>query len=785
MPLLPGKKNIGHNIEEMEAHGHPRDQSIAAALNTARQHREHGGLNLLKIPHVKPKKLKAPHAFAHTKHHTGPIHSSVAGRTDHLPIHVPSGSYVIPADIVSGMGEGNTIAGFKHMRRMFGGMPRGGGEQPYNHEGGPYGMATGGAVTASDNPKRIHINATGPGGVTGINLPKHMWLGKTKDGKHTPGLKDINEARAKVYGAENRDPLNVGQVERIHKETLDQHFQKPIDQQMADEQSALGRLRAAKHIGAKSNTLDKSEKTDTVKFEKDKYEPWTSKGIAGHALYVSGHGPAAKFHVLNTCPGQTEGCSGGIKNGVVDTRRGTCFAPNAESQYVNAAVRRAAHEQAKFDPAMTKDWILAHTGSLREAAGKADKKGSKVLFRPNVVDESDRSSRHAIKGLNAQRKESDLPMIIGNSYGKTDELHDPENGWYVTHSNVGPKTKNGASIAENIGRDKQRIQRTVHAATASGRDYTNEEGHLTPPKNSYMVTDVHRYSPLDKEMQKSITHAKYWSAGRDANSLSDAEKAQGQEGHYDGDGNHTTPDQAHFGHSTVNGRRYDYQKQHILHPRMVKVGTNDDGSPHKIPTDSRFKDNDYLPKSRFMTPNGKQAGAILMTTPTESTSNLGHQSAFTHHVDAASISHAKQNRGEYEIDNPHAQEASMGKEYVPPQPLTFTRPKKRASGGSVNDDDEDGDDDYSLGLPEQCGGAQRHHAHPEGRETYADGGATDGEDAGVPIVAAGGEYVLHPDQVRDVGGGDLDTGHAVLDEFVKTDAQEFDWYIAETTGAKT
>ena len=77
-----------------------------------------------------------------------------------------------------------------------------------------------------------------------------------------------------------------------------------------------------------------------------------------------------------------------------------------------------------------------------------------------------------------------------------------------------------------------------------------------------------------------------------------------------------------------------------------------------------------------------------------------------------------------------------------------------------------------------------HHEDYE-RDEYADGGSTDGDDAGVPIVAAGGEYVLHPDQVRDVGGGDLDTGHAVLDEFVKTDAQEFDWYIAETTGAKT
>lgn len=28
-------------------------------------------------------------------------------------MHVPSGSYVIPADIVSSMGEGNTMAGFK------------------------------------------------------------------------------------------------------------------------------------------------------------------------------------------------------------------------------------------------------------------------------------------------------------------------------------------------------------------------------------------------------------------------------------------------------------------------------------------------------------------------------------------------------------------------------------------------------------------------------------------------------------------------------------------------
>ena len=35
MPLLKGKANIGHNVEEMEKSGHPRKQAVAAALHTA------------------------------------------------------------------------------------------------------------------------------------------------------------------------------------------------------------------------------------------------------------------------------------------------------------------------------------------------------------------------------------------------------------------------------------------------------------------------------------------------------------------------------------------------------------------------------------------------------------------------------------------------------------------------------------------------------------------------------------------------------------------------------
>lgn len=73
--------------------------------------------------------------------HEGPIHSPVAGRTDHLPMHVASGSYVIPADIISAMGEGNTMAGFKQMRRMFTGTPYKASGTPYTGGSDMYGQA--------------------------------------------------------------------------------------------------------------------------------------------------------------------------------------------------------------------------------------------------------------------------------------------------------------------------------------------------------------------------------------------------------------------------------------------------------------------------------------------------------------------------------------------------------------------------------------------------------------------------------------------------------------------
>ncbi len=511
-------------------------------------------------------------------------------------------------------------------------------------------------------------------GATSINVPKHMW----EDGKSHEGMKTRNKARAEVYGAEHRAPLSIPEVERTHKDTLDEHFKQTKDEQIKREKEAVARLKKAKHLPS-GKTTSESDKLDSIKYEHDEHgKPFNAsacKHVAGHAVYTSGHGEHEKHHILNTCPGQTKGCGGGVgEDGRADVRKGACFAHNAETQYAHAAVARATNTQAMHDPAMSKDWVLAHTHSIRKDAEKSDKNGQRHVVRPNTLAENDKSTRHVQKHLNKQRKSEGKDSILSYQYSKGNALHDPENGHHVTYSNTGPKVKGGATIAENAHRDSSRVRQTVTSTDSNGKKIKNDDGKEVPAKHSYIVHNLRRGSEDEAEFAKHVKTGRYWGKGVPEHEQSESEKNLPSEGHYDGNGKDTTPDKAHHGHMKVNGTLYKYHNQHVLHGlhRTVKV------NGHDTPSDARFMDDHYLPKKadRFKSEHGEH-GALISTSPTLSTNlEKTEKSEFTHDVKGVAEK-AKHNGGIWDIDHPHDQESAKGKNYVPAQSVDISGLKKK------------------------------------------------------------------------------------------------------------
>lgn len=192
MPLIKSgsKEAIGKNISEMVHAGHPQNQAVAAALRNAREYSDgfaSGGSPPL-----------GEHMAARQIFREGFLHSSVPGRTDKLPITVGGGAYVLPADHIAALGQGNSLAGANQVNKTF--------------KMGPYGTTP--TPLRGTGVKAPHLNLT-------PKAPKIARGGEVGHDKPTP----IVAAGGEMVIPPDKIIARFGNLEHGHK-TLDNWVKK-------------------------------------------------------------------------------------------------------------------------------------------------------------------------------------------------------------------------------------------------------------------------------------------------------------------------------------------------------------------------------------------------------------------------------------------------------------------------------------------------------------------------------------------------------------------------------
>lgn len=120
MPLIhsksPGafKTNVSTLMHDVgkSPHVQSRKQALAIAYSTARR----AGAKMASGGITPP---MGAHLAQRQAFHEGFLHSNVPGRADKLPISVSGGAYVLPADHVAALGQGNSLAGANIVNKMF------------------------------------------------------------------------------------------------------------------------------------------------------------------------------------------------------------------------------------------------------------------------------------------------------------------------------------------------------------------------------------------------------------------------------------------------------------------------------------------------------------------------------------------------------------------------------------------------------------------------------------------------------------------------------------------
>lgn len=134
----------------------------------------------------------------------GPLLDTGPGRTDTIPISVPPGSFVIPADVVSGLpsAQGNSLAGHVALNKLFGALPLVPDKAPYG----------------ADAPKLSRAST-----IPGLGTEKHAMrveLDKSKGGKvphdHGEPIEIMAAGGEHVVPPEIVKRIGLGNLDRGH-----------------------------------------------------------------------------------------------------------------------------------------------------------------------------------------------------------------------------------------------------------------------------------------------------------------------------------------------------------------------------------------------------------------------------------------------------------------------------------------------------------------------------------------------------------------------------------------
>jgi hypothetical protein len=140
MPLIksPSAEAFSANVSAERKSGRPMKQALAIAYDVQRRAKGMASGGKIDTPFY-------ARSGARSLERAGMIHSPVAGRTDKLPIGVTAGSYVMPADAISGIGQGNSMAGANAMNRLLKMGPYGA-SMPHPSTAGAMKIPTGGMM---------------------------------------------------------------------------------------------------------------------------------------------------------------------------------------------------------------------------------------------------------------------------------------------------------------------------------------------------------------------------------------------------------------------------------------------------------------------------------------------------------------------------------------------------------------------------------------------------------------------------------------------------------------